>query len=84
MRYVRVPAIVDQLQYMSSFNVLAYVPRDATFATSDKTALLFMDRFALLRYCLLIVLRLGLNDDVPKDAEPLNRISRLEISFNLL
>ena len=33
------PAIADQLRYMRSFDVLAYVPRDATFAASDMTAL---------------------------------------------
>ena len=41
-----------------------------------------MDRFALLRDSLLAVLRLGLNDEVPGNAEPLNRISHLEASFN--
>ena len=41
-----------------------------------------MDRFVLLCDSLLAVLRLGLNDDVPEDAEPLNRISHLEASFN--
>ena len=76
------PAISDQLRYMSSFDVLASVPRDATFAASDMTVLPLMDRFALLRDSLLTVLRLGLNDDVPEDAEPLNPISHLEASFN--
>ena len=66
---------------MSSFDVLAYVPRDATFAALDMTALPLMDHFALLRNYLLTVLRLGLNDEVPEDAEPLNRVSRLEASF---
>ena len=76
------PAIADQLRYMSSFGVLAYVPRDATFAASDMTALSLMDRFALLRDPLLTVLRLGLNNDVPEDTEPLNRVPHLEASFN--
>ena len=76
------PAISDQLRYMSSFDVLAYMPRDATFAASDMTVLPVMDRFALLRDSLLTVLRLGLNDDASENAEPLNRISHLEASFN--
>ena len=76
------PTIVDQLRYMSSSDVLAFVPRDATFAASDMTALPVMDRFALLRDSLLTMLLLGLNDDVPEDAEPLNRIFHLEASLN--
>ena len=67
---------------MTSFEVLAYVSRDATFASSDMIALPLMDRFALFRDFLLPVLDLGLNDDVPTHAEPLNRISRLEVLFN--
>ena len=59
-----------------------YVPRDTTFAALDMTVLLLMDPFPLLRDSLLTVLRLGLNDDVPEDTKPLNRISRLEASFN--
>ena len=76
------PSIVDQLQHMSSFDVFAYVSHDANVAASDMTALPLMDRFALLRSSLLTVLRLGLNDDVPEDAEALNRISHLEASFS--
>ena len=76
------PAIAHQLRYMSSFTVPAYVPHDAIFAASDMAALPLMDRFALLRDYLLTVLRLGLNDDVPKDAEPLDRVSHLVASFN--
>ena len=41
-----------------------------------------MDRFALLRDSLLTVLSLGLNDEVPEDAESLNRISHHKASFN--
>ena len=62
--------------------MLAYVPRDATFAAVDTTALSLMDRFALHRDSLLTVLRLSLNDEVPEDAEPLNRISHLVALFN--
>ena len=62
---------------LSLFDVLAYVPRDATFAALDMTAFQLMDRIAFLRDSLLTVLRTGLNDDVPEDAEPLNRIARL-------
>ena len=76
------PAIANQLRYMTSFDLFAYVPRDATFTASDMTALPPMDRFALLRDSLLTVLHLDLNNDVPEDAEPLNRISHLEASFN--
>ena len=75
------PAVADQLRYMSSFDVLAYVPRDATFAASDITDLPLMNRFTLRRDFLLTMLRLGLNDDIPEDAESLNRISHLEVSF---
>ena len=64
------PPIDDQLRYMSSFNVLVYVPRDATFAASDMTALPIMDHFAFLRDSLLTVLRLGLNDEAPKIRSP--------------
>ena len=50
---------------------------------SNMTVLPLMNRFALLRDSTLTVLCLGLNDGVPKDAEPLNRISPLlEASFN--
>ena len=76
------PTIADQLRFTSSFDVLAYVPRDAAFAASDMIALLIMDRFALLCNSLLTVLHLGLNYDVPENAEPLNCISHLEASFN--
>lgn len=38
--------IADQLRSISEFDVLAYVPRDASFAVSDVTALPLMDRFA--------------------------------------
>ena len=76
------PAIDDQLRYTSSFYVLVYVPRDATFAASDMTALPIMDRFAFLRDSLLTMLRLGLNDEVLGNTEPLNRISHLVASFN--
>ena len=76
------PATADQMRYMSSFDVLTYVPRDASFAASDMTSLVPMNRFALLHDILLTVLRLGLNDDVPEDGESLNRISHLEASFN--
>ena len=76
------PASADQWWYMSPFDVLAYFSRDASFAASDIRALMLMDRFAPLRDSLLTVLYFGLNDDVPKDAEPLNRISRLEASLN--
>ena len=75
-------AIADQLWYMSSFDVLACVPPNATFAASDMTAFSLMDRLALLRDPLLTVLRLGLNNDVPEDAELLNRVPHLEVSFN--
>ena len=67
---------------MSSFDVLAYVPHDAIFAAPDMTALPLVDQFALFPDFLLTVLRLVPNDDVPKDAEPLNRISHLAASFN--
>ena len=67
---------------MSSFDVLAYVLRDATFAASNMTALPLVDRFAFLCDFLLIVLHLGLNDDVPKNTDPLNRISHFEVPFN--
>ena len=67
---------------MGLFNVFAYVAHDATFAASDMTALLLMDHFALLRDSLLTVLRLGLNDEVLENTQPLNYISRLEASFN--
>ena len=77
-----IPAIADQLRYMSSFDVLAYVPRNATFAASDTTGLPLMGHFALLRDSLLNVLHLGLNDDILDNAEPLSRISHLEASFN--
>ena len=76
------PAIDDQLRYMSSFYVLVNVPRDATFAASDMTALPIMDRLAFLRDSLLTMLHLGLNDEVLENTEPLNRISHLEASFN--
>ena len=67
---------------MSSFDVLAYVPRDATFAVSDMAALRLMNGIALLRDSLVTILRIDLYDDVPEDAAPLNRISCLEASFN--
>ena len=76
------PATADQLQHMSSFYELEYVPRDAAFAASDMSALPLMNRFALLRDFLLTVLLLGLNDDVLEDAEPIHRSSYLEASFN--
>ena len=72
------PAIADQSRCTSSFDVLAYVPRDETFAASDKTSLPLVDRFALLRDSMLTVLRLGVNNDVTEDAEPLDRISHLD------
>ena len=75
-------SIVDQLWYMSSFDVFADVSRDVNITASNMTALPLMDHFALLRSSLLTVLRLGLNDAVPEDAEALNRISRLEASFS--
>ena len=46
------------------------------------TVLTLIDLFALLFDPLLTVLLLGLNDDVPEDAEPLNRTHHLETSFN--
>ena len=70
------------MRLMSSFDVLVYVPRDATFSASDMTAFPLTDRFALLRDSLLTVPRLGLNDDVPGNAEPLNSILHLKASFN--
>ena len=62
--------------------MLPYVLRDATFAASDRTALPLLHRFGLLCDSLLSALRPGLNDGVREDAESLNRISRLEVSFN--
>ena len=59
-----------QSVYMSSFDVLAYVPRDATFAASDMTALPPMDRFVFFRDSLMTVLRLGLNMMFPKMRSP--------------
>ena len=76
------PAIVNQLRYISLFDVLAYGPRDATFAASDITALPLMGRFGLLYNSFLTGMRFSLNDDVPKVAESINRISRLEAWFN--
>ena len=76
------PVIADQLRYMSSFDVLTYVPRVAIFGASDMTALPLADHFALLRDSLLTVVHLGLNGDVPEDAESLNRIYHLDASFN--
>ena len=76
------PVIADQLRYMSSFDVLTYVPREAIFAASDMTALPLTDHFALLRDSMITVVRLGLNDDVPEDAESLNCIFHLDASFN--
>ena len=67
---------------MRSFDVLAYLPRDATFTALDITSLPLMDHFALLCDVLLAVLCLGLNNDVPEDTETLNCISRLKASFN--
>ena len=60
------PAILDQLRYMSSFDVLAYVPRNASFAASDMTAFSRTDHMALFRDFLLIELCLGLYDDAPQ------------------
>ena len=62
--------VANQLRCMSSFQVLAYVPRDATFAASDMTALPLDHAASRPEY------------DVPKYTEPLNRIYRLEPSFN--
>ena len=62
--------------------MLTYVPRDANFAASNITVLPLMDRFAVFRDSSLTVLRLGLNDGVPKPGEPLSCIFHFEATFN--
>lgn len=75
-------AVPDQLRYMSPFDVVVNVPRDATLASSDMAALPLMDRFSLPLDFLLTMLRLGIHDDVSEDAEPLARNSHLGASFS--
>ena len=77
-----IPVIADQLRYMSSLDELAYVRRDAILVASDMADLPLVYRFALHRDFLLTVLRLGVNDDVPENAEPLDSNSSLEASFS--
>ena len=69
---------------MSTFHVLAYALRDATFAGSSMAALPLMDRCTLLHDSLRTALRIGRNGDAPNQVhmEPLRHTFHLVVSLS--
>lgn len=70
--------MADQLRSLGSFYVFAVVPRDAKLDASDITAMSLMDCFVILCESGMLMLHLGLSEDVTDDQEPLRPISLLD------
>lgn len=60
-------SIAHPLQSISSRDVLPYVPRDASSPTSEMVALAPIDRFAIFRDPVLIVIHFCLDKEIPED-----------------